>query len=123
LSFSLFLSFSLSLSAADGLNCYTCSVGILGRCFFSSSQTCTGNNTSCFTATAAFNLSGAMNFYTSGCTLPTSCNSSSGSVLGVGYTVTQSCCTTNLCNGASSIQLPITAAIGAALLATTWSFM
>uniref|UniRef100_A0A8B9H6S5 UPAR/Ly6 domain-containing protein n=1 Tax=Astyanax mexicanus TaxID=7994 RepID=A0A8B9H6S5_ASTMX len=108
--------------SSESLTCNTCSVGLVGICLNPSSSVCSSNSSSCFTGRATFNLSGAMNFYTSGCTLPTSCNSSSGSVLGVGYTVTQSCCTTNLCNGASSIQLPITAAIGAALLATTWTY-
>uniref|UniRef100_A0A3B4DY08 UPAR/Ly6 domain-containing protein n=1 Tax=Pygocentrus nattereri TaxID=42514 RepID=A0A3B4DY08_PYGNA len=71
----------------------------------------------------AFNLTGALNFYTSGCINSTNCVTTTGTVLGVGYTVTQTCCSTDLCNGASSVRLPLTAAVGAALLATTWSFM
>ncbi|KAL7868438.1 hypothetical protein SRHO_G00098220 [Serrasalmus rhombeus] len=106
-----------------GLNCYSCSVGIFGRCFVSSSQTCSNTQNSCFTGQAAFNLTGALNFYTSGCINSTNCVTTTGTVLGVGYTVTQTCCSTDLCNGASSVRLPLTAAVGAALLATTWSFM
>ncbi|XP_036431393.1 lymphocyte antigen-6, epidermis [Colossoma macropomum] len=117
------LAVALLFVAAEGLNCYSCSVGILGKCFISSSQTCGSTQNSCFKGQAAFNLTGALNFYTSGCINSTNCVTSTGTILGVGYTVTQTCCSTDLCNGASSVRLPLTAAVGAALLATTWSFM
>ncbi|XP_030644294.1 ly-6/neurotoxin-like protein 1 [Chanos chanos] len=109
-----------SLLAAEALTCKKCTVGVLGRCIIGSTETCTGNDNNCYTGKAEFNITGALSFYSQGCIASSSCNGTSGTVLGVGYTVTRTCCNTDQCNGASSIQLPVTAALGAALLASVW---
>ncbi|XP_076862158.1 uncharacterized protein LOC143514625 isoform X2 [Brachyhypopomus gauderio] len=110
-------------TTAQGLKCNTCPVGIISKCFLGSAQTCTGDNNNCYTATAVFNVTGVLSMYTSGCTASTNCNNSVGSVLGAGYTITRTCCSTDLCNGADGVQLSLAAALSAALLATAWSYM
>lgn len=72
----------------------------------------------------AFNISRFMTLQTEGCMNSSLCNKTkTGSLLTAGYTVTRTCCSTDRCNGATSIQLPLTAAVSAALLAvwSTWS--
>lgn len=55
-----------------------------------------------------------------GCISNNGCVNQTGSVLNVNYTITRYCCDTDLCNGATSTQLPLTAALSAALVAV-WS--
>uniref|UniRef100_A0A8C2ZCT5 UPAR/Ly6 domain-containing protein n=1 Tax=Cyclopterus lumpus TaxID=8103 RepID=A0A8C2ZCT5_CYCLU len=55
-----------------------------------------------------------------GCIEESGCKNSYGHILTVNYTVTRTCCSNSLCNGAASIQLPLTAALGSALVAV-WS--
>lgn len=47
-------------------------------------------------------------------------NTETGTLLTAGYTVTRDCCSTDNCNGATSVQLTLTAALGAAITAV-WS--
>lgn len=56
-----------------------------------------------------------------GCLATDLCNKTqTGSLLTAGYTSVTICCDTDRCNGATSIQLPLTAALGAALM-VIWS--
>lgn len=103
---------------SEALKCNQCKVGILGKCLFNSEVTCAASDISCFTAKAEFNVTGFLSLSTSGCTA--NCNNTEGSILGAGYTVTKTCCTVDLCNGASSTQISMTAALSAALLAAVW---
>ncbi|XP_051520010.1 lymphocyte antigen-6, epidermis [Myxocyprinus asiaticus] len=103
---------------SEALTCNTCKVGILGKCFFSSQVTCVASETSCVSAKAEFNVTGFLSLSTSGCT--SDCNNTVGSILGAGYSITKTCCTTDLCNGASTTHMSMTAALSAALLASVW---
>ncbi|KAI7799109.1 lymphocyte antigen-6, epidermis [Triplophysa rosa] len=104
---------------SEALKCNTCQVGILGKCFLKSEATCAAPDTSCFTAKAEFNVTGFLSLSTSGCT--SNCNNTAGTVLGAGYTITKTCCTVDLCNGASAAHMSVAGAVSAALLATFWS--
>ncbi|KAK7124608.1 hypothetical protein R3I94_018852 [Phoxinus phoxinus] len=103
----------------EALTCNSCQVGVLGKCLFSSKVDCTVNQTNCFTAKAEFNVTGFLSLSTSGCT--SDCNTTTGTILGAGYTVNKFCCATDTCNGASSVQLSMAGALSAALLASIWS--
>ncbi|KAA0710768.1 hypothetical protein E1301_Tti022959 [Triplophysa tibetana] len=107
------------VSPAEALKCNTCQVGILGKCFLKSDANCPANGTSCYTAKAEFNVAGFLSLSTSGCTLD--CSNTNGTVLGAVYTVTKTCCSTDLCNGASAAHMSVAGAVSAALLATFWS--
>uniref|UniRef100_A0A3B4YTA7 UPAR/Ly6 domain-containing protein n=1 Tax=Seriola lalandi dorsalis TaxID=1841481 RepID=A0A3B4YTA7_SERLL len=62
-----------------------------------------------------------LHLQTQGCLASSLCNQTeTGSLLTAGYTVNRTCCSTDCCNGAASIQFSLTAALGAALLAV-WS--
>ncbi|XP_078146668.1 uncharacterized protein LOC144542929 [Centroberyx gerrardi] len=109
------------LVTGESLTCNTCRVGIAGKCLFSSTETCGESETNCYCGNLAFNVSGLLSLQTRGCLASASCNQTeTGSLLTAGYTVSKTCCSTDRCNGASSIRLPLTAAVGAALLAV-WS--
>ncbi|XP_056335947.1 lymphocyte antigen-6, epidermis [Danio aesculapii] len=104
---------------AEALTCNSCKVGILGKCLYSSQVSCAASETNCYTASAVFNVTGFLSLSSSGCT--SNCNNTVGTILGAGYSITKSCCITDLCNGASAVQLSTTAALSTALLASIWS--
>ncbi|KAM9340242.1 uncharacterized protein ABDE67_015977 [Symphorus nematophorus] len=105
----------------ESLICDTCRVGFAGKCLFSSTETCSASQPNCYWGKLAFNISSRMNMEIRGCLASSLCNKTeSGNLLTVGYTVTKTCCSTDRCNGATSIQLPLTAALSTALMAI-WS--
>ncbi|XP_039977778.1 sperm acrosome membrane-associated protein 4-like [Xiphias gladius] len=105
----------------ESLTCNTCRVGIAGKCLFSSTETCSDSQPNCYWGNLAFNISSLISRQTRGCLASFLCNQTeTGALLTAGYTVTRTCCGTDLCNGATSIQLPLTVALGAALMAV-WS--
>lgn len=66
----------------------------------------------------ALNHTKVMAVQSAGCIASHLCNQTeSGTVLTLGYTMTKTCCDTDFCNGALSVQLPLAAALGAALVA------
>nr|XP_020515792.1 sperm acrosome membrane-associated protein 4-like [Labrus bergylta] len=102
----------------ESLICNTCRMNIVGRCLFPSTKTCSESQTSCYSGRLAFNISSLLSWETQGCLNSTLCNQTeTGTLLTAGYTVTRTCCMTDCCNGATSVQLPVTAAVGAALVA------
>ncbi|KAL2080585.1 hypothetical protein ACEWY4_024378 [Coilia grayii] len=105
----------------EPLKCKKCSVGILGKCLFSSQQACSNSEDRCYTGKAEFNITGVLGFETAGCLANSSCVNSTGSVLGVTYTITRTCCSTDLCSAASTPHLPATTALSAALLVFAWA--
>ncbi|XP_029591604.1 protein Bouncer isoform X2 [Salmo trutta] len=106
---------------AESLKCNTCTVGMASLCFIGSTAECSTSEPNCFTAVAEFNATKLLNLKRKGCMATALCNTTStGSILTADYTVTQTCCSTDQCNGAVAIQLPLTVALGAALVAI-WS--
>uniref|UniRef100_A0A3P8S358 UPAR/Ly6 domain-containing protein n=1 Tax=Amphiprion percula TaxID=161767 RepID=A0A3P8S358_AMPPE len=55
-----------------------------------------------------------------GCIAAAACTNQTGSILTLNYSITRTCCSTNLCNGAAPAQLPLSAGLCAALVAV-WS--
>ncbi|KAM9497206.1 uncharacterized protein Hap1MRO34_003376 [Clarias gariepinus] len=113
---------------AESLNCNQCSLSLIGVCLFPTSTTCTTNTSVCTTSKASFSgVSGFLGFGSQGCIESSKCNTTSGTILGATYTVTQTCCSTNTCNpvtvstsGASYVQLSLTGVLSATLLACVW---
>ncbi|KAM6974445.1 protein Bouncer-like [Tautogolabrus adspersus] len=112
------------IPAAQSLQCRQCPVGLFGSCFFGSDVTCNNATESCFRGEAQFNATGAITLHIRGCLDSDLCGRTlTGNILGAGYTSSFQCCTTDLCNAASSIQLPLTVALCAAMLSSllgTW---
>ncbi|XP_040909290.1 prostate stem cell antigen-like isoform X2 [Toxotes jaculatrix] len=106
-------------SLVESLSCYTCSLGILGSCLREAPVNCTTSQNRCFAAVAKFSAD-LLDIHERGCIEDTACKNDTGLILNVRYNITRTCCSTNLCNGAASTQLPLTAALFAALVAV-WS--
>ncbi|KAG5265067.1 hypothetical protein AALO_G00261070 [Alosa alosa] len=116
-----------SIYLAESLTCNKCSIGLVGFCISSSQETCSGNNTSCYTGRATFpSITGFSGFNTQGCLANSDCNvTSNGTILGATYQVSKTCCGSNKCNpvvisGAPSTYISTTMAIAAALTASVW---
>uniref|UniRef100_A0A3Q3F932 Uncharacterized protein n=1 Tax=Labrus bergylta TaxID=56723 RepID=A0A3Q3F932_9LABR len=68
-----------------------------------------------------FNATGSLTLQIRGCLDSDLCGKTlTGSILGAGYTTSFQCCTTDLCNAAGSLQLPLTVALCAAMLSSLW---
>ncbi|XP_061072423.1 sperm acrosome membrane-associated protein 4-like [Conger conger] len=108
------------------LTCNKCSVGLFGTCLMPGFVECDASEPNCYTGRAEFpSISGFLGFNTQGCLDSSSCNTiTNGTILGAGYTITCTCCTTDLCNpvvsGAAPVQLSLSVAASAALLACMW---
>ncbi|XP_054879675.1 lymphocyte antigen-6, epidermis [Poeciliopsis prolifica] len=112
---------STIIVAANCLTCRQCSVGIFGSCLFGSDAICANSTESCYTGEAQFNATGSLTLHTRGCLDSDLCGLTlTGSVLGGAYTSAYKCCVTDLCNGATSVQL--SAALCAAILLPLWEF-
>ncbi|XP_028255168.1 protein Bouncer-like [Parambassis ranga] len=104
---------------AECLTCDTCDVSVLSYCFKQAPVNCTKTQDRCYTAVAKFSAD-LLDIHAKGCTEASLCKNETGSILSVNYTITRTCCSKNLCNRATAIQLPLTAAVCAALVAV-WS--
>ncbi|XP_064205061.1 sperm acrosome membrane-associated protein 4-like [Anguilla rostrata] len=119
--------FLLGGKLAEALTCNKCTIGLFGRCLIPDTVMCNATQPNCFTGKASFSgVPGLLGFNTQGCLESTGCNSTTnGTILGATYTVTRTCCATDKCNpvvsGAGSVQMSLTAAATAALLACVWS--
>ncbi|KAK5911105.1 hypothetical protein CgunFtcFv8_005312 [Champsocephalus gunnari] len=112
---------SAIIVAAQCLTCRQCPVGVFGTCLFGSDTVCNNGTEGCFRGEAQFNATGTFTLHIRGCVDLDLCGKTlSGSILGAGYTSSFQCCTTNLCNGAASVQLSVTAALCAAVLSSLW---
>ncbi|XP_059205105.1 sperm acrosome membrane-associated protein 4-like [Centropristis striata] len=114
-----------SFMLADSLTCNKCSYGILGFCVSNSEINCSTNTSSCFTGKTTFTSLTSVGFNNQGCMEPAGCNATTnGTIIGVSYTTTITCCSTDKCNpvtvtgAASSIKMSLTAALGVAVLAS-----
>ncbi|KAK3526512.1 hypothetical protein QTP70_030652 [Hemibagrus guttatus] len=111
----------------ESLTCNKCSIGLVGLCLNPSSITCSSNTSSCTTSKASFpSISGFLGFSSQGCLESSLCNgTTSGSLLGGTYTISQTCCSSDKCNplvisGASYVHVSLTAILSVALLACVW---
>ena len=112
---------SAFIAAAECLNCRQCPVGIFGTCLLGSEVTCNNATESCYRGEAQFNATGTITLHTRGCLDSDLCGKTlTGTILGAAYTSSFTCCTTTLCNGATSVQLPLTVALCAAILSSLW---
>ncbi|XP_018542697.1 lymphocyte antigen-6, epidermis [Lates calcarifer] len=112
---------SAFIAAAQCLTCRQCPLGVFGACFFGSDVTCDNATQSCYRGEAQFNATGSLTLQTRGCLDSDLCGKTlTGTILGAGYTSSFQCCTTELCNGASSVQISLTVALCAAVLSALW---
>ncbi|XP_020794977.1 lymphocyte antigen-6, epidermis [Boleophthalmus pectinirostris] len=110
------------LAAAYGLKCRQCDAGILGVCLLGTEITCGAGTDTCYKTEAQFNETTAVTFVTRGCRNATGCgDTATGTILGIGYNIKSYCCSQDLCNSASSLQLSITAGVLLAGLSTLWA--
>ncbi|KAK7906997.1 hypothetical protein WMY93_015609 [Mugilogobius chulae] len=109
------------LATGYGLTCRQCVIGLLNTCFFPSDTTCNNATQSCYYGDAQFNSTGAFKLHTRGCLDNDLCEKTlTGSLLGAGYTASFRCCTTDLCNSASSLHLSVVMGTVLTLLCTVW---
>ncbi|CAB1321114.1 unnamed protein product, partial [Coregonus sp. 'balchen'] len=88
------------IAVAQSLTCKQCSVGIFGTCLFPGNMVCDNSTLNCYTGEARF-----LKLHTRGCLDSNLCGKTiTASILGAGVTSSFSCCQTDLCNGASSVQ-------------------
>ncbi|XP_030002865.1 sperm acrosome membrane-associated protein 4-like [Sphaeramia orbicularis] len=108
----------------ESLTCNTCDTSVFGYCLSTKAINCTGTQDQCYSGVATFSSDEILDIHSRGCITKTSCkNSTNLAIFTVKYNIIMHCCTTNYCNGATSIRMPLTTAVGAALVAiwTRWS--
>ncbi|XP_068603754.1 prostate stem cell antigen-like [Brachionichthys hirsutus] len=104
----------------ESLICRSCDVSVLGFCLASDHVNCAKNQTNCFDAIVEFS-SNLLPIYARGCIEESMCeNQTNQPILTFTYNITMTCCSTDLCNSAAPSQLPLAAALTAALVAL-WS--
>ncbi|KAK5854965.1 hypothetical protein PBY51_005112 [Eleginops maclovinus] len=114
---------SAIIAAAQCLTCRMCPLGISGNCISGKDIVC-GPTQSCFHGQANFNGTEEVSLHIRGCLNTTLCGLSvTDSILGARYTAFLQCCSSNLCNGAASVQLSLTASLGAAVLSSLWGLL
>ncbi|XP_034017408.1 protein Bouncer-like [Thalassophryne amazonica] len=113
---------SACIAVAQSLNCYQCIINLLGSCGFTQSVvSCDNATSSCFLGNAHFNTTSAFTLHSRGCLDKDLCGKTlTGSILTAAYTSSFTCCDTDKCNGANSVQMSITGALSAAVLASLW---
>uniref|UniRef100_M4AI92 UPAR/Ly6 domain-containing protein n=1 Tax=Xiphophorus maculatus TaxID=8083 RepID=M4AI92_XIPMA len=85
---------------------YKCSVSLLGGCATGKEEVTCATGESCTFSEAKFNATGSLSLHTRGCVNSHLCELTlTGSLLGAPFTSTYKCCVTDLCNGATSVQL------------------
>ncbi|KAM9824283.1 uncharacterized protein ACB057_000030 [Neosynchiropus ocellatus] len=110
------------VAAAESLQCRQCPIEILNICAFGSDVTCNNATQSCNRGEAQFNATGSFKLRNRGCLDSDLCGKTiSGTVLGAGYTSSFTCCTTDLCNSATTTQLSIIVGLCAAAMSTLLS--
>ncbi|KAF7210885.1 uncharacterized protein [Nothobranchius furzeri] len=116
-----------SLALVESLSCNNCPFGLKVLCLFKKNETCANETASvCYTGTATFpSVSSFSGFITQGCRdNNTGCETTTtSSLLGVTYSTSISCCTTNNCNSYTSAasttaKMTFTGVVGAAILAS-----
>ncbi|KAI9540061.1 hypothetical protein NQZ68_001995 [Dissostichus eleginoides] len=113
---------SAIIAAAQCLTCRQCPVGTSATCLSGKVIQCAANEL-CFDGELRFNGTEELTLHKSGCLTPTLCGTIVNSILGEGFTLVLRCCAFNLCNGAASVQLSVTAALCAAMLSSLWGLL
>ncbi|KAK6323589.1 hypothetical protein J4Q44_G00059280 [Coregonus suidteri] len=79
---------------------------------------CDNSTLNCYIGEAKFNATGFLKRHTRGCLDTDLCGKTiTATILGAGVTSSFSCCQTDLCNSASSVQVYVTVALSVTLLA------
>ncbi|XP_042363138.1 protein Bouncer-like [Plectropomus leopardus] len=108
---------SVFIAAAQCLNCRQCPISLIDTCLFGSEVTCSNANESCYRGQAQFNATESVTLHIRGCLSSRLCGTTiNSSLLGADFTSSFQCCTTDLCNGAASVQRPLILALCAAIL-------
>ncbi|MEQ2248644.1 hypothetical protein ILYODFUR_021034 [Ilyodon furcidens] len=116
------IALSAVIATAQCLQCRQCPVAVFGNCLFGKDVTCSEQE-SCAASEARFNATGSPTLHSRGCLFSSFCGRTlTGTLIGATYTSTFSCCDTDLCNGATSVQLSLTVALSVALLSSLWGF-
>lgn len=114
----------LFVAAAQCLTCQQCPVAIVDACFLGKEVTCNNRTDRCFRGQAEFSATEGVVLYIRGCLDSDFCDKTiTGQILGSGYSTSFKCCNTTLCNGATSVQISVMAAICTAVLSsvgTAW---
>ncbi|XP_056153995.1 lymphocyte antigen 6 complex locus protein G6d-like [Lampris incognitus] len=96
----------------ESLTCKSYKLGIAGTCLFSSTQTCSDSEPNCYCVNLAFSVNRDLNFPVKSCLATKLCNQTDiGTILITGYTISRTCCSTDLCNAASPLCLALTAVL------------
>ncbi|XP_029023770.1 sperm acrosome membrane-associated protein 4 [Betta splendens] len=103
----------------ESLTCYTCDVEVFDSCFKKTEVNCSDPHDICFKGVAKIH-GDLSSIHARGCIQPSDCRNDTVPILNVNYTITRHCCSTDLCNGAASTQLPLATALCGALVAV-WS--
>uniref|UniRef100_A0A3Q3WNA8 UPAR/Ly6 domain-containing protein n=1 Tax=Mola mola TaxID=94237 RepID=A0A3Q3WNA8_MOLML len=128
--------------SVDSLTCNQCNYGLAGYCLSNTETNCTTNTSVCSTGklSICFPLSNKLfsagfpsisnaGFNRLGCMEPSGCNTTiNGTLMSITYEYRTDCCSTDKCNpvqlsGAPSTKMTLTAAIGAAVLASVCGSM
>ncbi|XP_053719537.1 lymphocyte antigen-6, epidermis [Synchiropus splendidus] len=110
------------VAAAESLKCRECIIELLSLCPFGTDVTCNNGTNSCSRGEAQFNATGSLKLHNRGCVDNDLCGKTiSGSILGAGYTSSFTCCTTDLCNSATTTQMSIVLGLCAAAMSTLMS--
>ncbi|XP_032437582.1 lymphocyte antigen 6 complex locus protein G6d-like isoform X1 [Xiphophorus hellerii] len=118
------IAFSALIATAQLLTCQKCSVSLLGGCAIGKEEVTCATGESCTFSEASFTAKGSPTLYSRGCVANTSCGTTiTNTIIGIEYSSKYACCTTDLCNGASAVQLSLTAGLCAAILSSLWGFI
>ncbi|KAM8884012.1 uncharacterized protein ACB058_000380 [Synchiropus picturatus] len=110
------------VAAAESLKCRQCIIELLNICPFGTDVTCNNGTSSCFRGEAQFNATTSFKLHRRGCVDKDLCGKTiSSSILGAGFTSSYTCCTTDLCNSATTTQLSIILGLCAAAMSTLMS--
>ncbi|XP_034066154.1 protein Bouncer-like isoform X2 [Gymnodraco acuticeps] len=105
------------------LTCRQCPIGTSATCLSGKDIQCAANEL-CFQGELRFNGTEQVSLHKRGCLSSTLCGTLLDSnLLGEGFTAFLQCCAFNLCNGAASVQLSVTAALSAAMLSSLWGLL
>lgn len=113
---------SVFVAAAQCLTCQQCPIAIVDACLFGKEVTCANVTERCFRGQAQFSAAEGVVLYIRGCLDSDLCEKTiTGEVLGSGYSTSFTCCNTTLCNGATSVQISVMAAVCTAVLSSVWT--